>query len=758
MPALTRHAVYEAVKAKLPTSKQRAALSQKLGKPWHHASTEAIAQAIGLEGAPHKPSKNAAHAVSKRYGVAKSFAADAVATKISGADQQHQIQVRQRIVRAVDRAMRAKAKELDRKLTPAEKRKVAVRALHAEVQAIKAGKPEQKPRRGNPKAAAQPVAKNNIVPLPKKPPLTQEAAETLISGAIEHTQKLFDEHRDLLDRVGRDDYGDPDSKAWRITSEDVEAARKKFQLDGKAEPEVRPSEPTGMTIDQITSHEDRAKFAEQEAKEQQAKGNHIGAAAWQEEASKARKAAIQRDLKALDTTQTSLFGVTDHASDMPLFSQPEPEPEPEPAKPRIGQLAQVPTSAIKLDPERFQYKVVHGKAGETGSLTGVKKWDPDIAGIIQVWHDPQDGQDYAVNGHNRAALAQRLQVPTLDVRYIHAKDATEARAIGALTNIAEGHGTALDAAKFFKDSGLTQQDLEARGIPLKSSVATDGVALSQLEPSLFNKVVSGELPQERAVTIGSSGLDHTQQRSLMDLIDQQEKRRKHVTNDTIRELADGVKAAQKSTDTQIDLFGSTEVEKSNAVERASLQAEIKKKLSRAKNLFGTVSSSRAASELEQAGNKIDVDASHQISKEAELALNVFDQLKNQTGPVSDAINRATQRIASGEDRRKVTNDLHQEILTTIPAVLGLSREGPSSKRGETSSVSSALPTAGVGELRSSTNPGSGQPVPGASRRSGSSGNARSTGRGRLDAIARTTGLSKQQIAKAAKKLRGNGAA
>ncbi|WP_146141303.1 hypothetical protein [Stenomitos frigidus] len=130
MTTITRKAVYEAVRAKLPTAKQRAALTQKLGKPWSHASTEAIAQAIGMEATPRKPSKNAAHSVAKRYGVAKTFAADAVATKIAGEDQHHQIQVRQRVVRAINRAMNAKAKELGRKLTPEEKRHIAVKALH----------------------------------------------------------------------------------------------------------------------------------------------------------------------------------------------------------------------------------------------------------------------------------------------------------------------------------------------------------------------------------------------------------------------------------------------------------------------------------------------------------------------------------------------------------------------------------------------------------------------------------------------------
>ncbi len=151
MPVLTRQAVFAAVKNKLPTAKQRAALSTRLGKPWTHASTDEIARAVGLASTPKPPSKGFAHSVAKRYGVAKTFAADSVAAKVAGADQSKKVAIRQRIVRAVDRNLRAKAKELGRKLTPAEKRAIAVKSLHAEVQAIKAGKPEQKPQHhGNP--------------------------------------------------------------------------------------------------------------------------------------------------------------------------------------------------------------------------------------------------------------------------------------------------------------------------------------------------------------------------------------------------------------------------------------------------------------------------------------------------------------------------------------------------------------------------------------------------------------------------------
>jgi len=41
------------------------------------------------------------------------------------------------------------------------------------------------------------------------------------------------------------------------------------------------------------------------------------------------------------------------------------------------------------------------------------------------------------------------------VRHIVAKDEAEARAVGARQNIAEGRGTPVDAAKFFRETGIT---------------------------------------------------------------------------------------------------------------------------------------------------------------------------------------------------------------------------------------------------------------------------------------------------------------
>lgn len=337
-----------------------------------------------------------------------------------------------------------------------------------------------------------------------------------------------------------------------------------------------------------------------------------------------------------------------------------------PKPPQPGAVAEVDPSAILADPKRFQYKLLgeHTATGEVGSLSGVKKFDRNLAGVIQAWIDPADGKTYVVNGHNRLALAKRLGADKVTVRYLDVKDAQEARAVGALTNIAEGRGNAVDAAKFFKDSGLTKDDLDRKGIPMREKIATDGIALSKLDDSLFRKVIDGEIPTERAVIIGGSGLDHQQQRSLVKLVDDQSKKRK-ITNEVLTELVDTVKASQQQTTTQFDLFGASQAVVDNTLERASLQAAIKKRLGREKKLFGTVGKSTAAQQLAQAGNVIDVASSQKVSKDASATLSVFDQLKNQSGGISKAINDAANQIQQGGDRKKVETDLYKQILQMV---------------------------------------------------------------------------------------------
>lgn len=333
-------------------------------------------------------------------------------------------------------------------------------------------------------------------------------------------------------------------------------------------------------------------------------------------------------------------------------------------------IAEVEVDKLKVDPKRFQYKILgaQNSTGTVGSLSGVKKWDPNLAGIIQIWQDPKDRQVYVINGHNRTERAKSLGVKTMTAKFIKADSAQEARAVGALTNIAEGRGNSLDAAKFFRDSGLSKQDLENKGIPMREKIATDGLALSSLSEPLFNRVVQGTLPEQRAVTIGQSLKDHKQQQELIDLIEKEEKRGRKINNDTIAELTDMVVGAPKITESQgglFDLLGFSPETRSLAVEKAQLQASIKRQLSREKKLFGVVGKSKAAQDLAKAGNQINVEESAQISDTAAKALDSFDKEKNLSGEVSRSINEAAERIANGENAKKVEKETYERVLASL---------------------------------------------------------------------------------------------
>jgi len=113
---------------------------------------------------------------------------------------------------------------------------------------------------------------------------------------------------------------------------------------------------------------------------------------------------------------------------------------------------------LSLDPNRFQYKLKTDAAGVTDTLKGLK-WDPDLAQLIQVWRDPENGKTYVVNGHHRFDLARANGLSKVEVRMLDAPTAEKARSIGAHQNIAGGQGTALDAAKYMRDSKLKPEGL-----------------------------------------------------------------------------------------------------------------------------------------------------------------------------------------------------------------------------------------------------------------------------------------------------------
>lgn len=320
-----------------------------------------------------------------------------------------------------------------------------------------------------------------------------------------------------------------------------------------------------------------------------------------------------------------------------------------------------PISELNLDPKRFQYKIIHGSTGSTGSLNGVRVWNNGLAGIVMVWQDKKDQKVYVVNGHNRITLAKSLDVEYVTVRFLDCETSKEARQIGAIANIAEGRGTALDAAKVFKDSKWDIHDLRNAGIPIKESVASNGLSLSKLSNFLFDKCVQGDLVLDWGIAIGSKLTDHDQQTDLYKLLQSEGKKRK-ITADTIGELAEIILAAETQDTQETTLFGTAIFNGSLALERAEIQSYIKQRLSREGRLFSTVATSRNCLELARGNNSIDTATSKAIAGRTKNALVIFDELKNLSGALSTAINQAVKAIANGGNATKIKESLYSQVL------------------------------------------------------------------------------------------------
>lgn len=138
------------IKEKFKTPQARRNLVSGKSK-WFHASNAQLREILGEK--PPTPSKqsantkaiNKAKGAIKRSGFAKTHVAERVAANLEG----DKIKAKHRILRAINRELKSQELAKKGKLTPQEKRAIAIKAIKAEVALIKAGKAEAKGRRKN---------------------------------------------------------------------------------------------------------------------------------------------------------------------------------------------------------------------------------------------------------------------------------------------------------------------------------------------------------------------------------------------------------------------------------------------------------------------------------------------------------------------------------------------------------------------------------------------------------------------------------
>ncbi|KKL81320.1 hypothetical protein LCGC14_1995940, partial [marine sediment metagenome] len=336
-------------------------------------------------------------------------------------------------------------------------------------------------------------------------------------------------------------------------------------------------------------------------------------------------------------------------------------------------IVRAPTASLRMDPVRFQFKQL-GTEGISRELEDVP-FSEQLAGVVSVWRDPADGETYVVNGHHRVELAQRRDVKELNVQFIEAETAEEARAIGAFMNIAEGKGTPVDVAKFLRDQEATLADLAEQGVSIRGQLARKGVALSRLTPDIFNEVAAGKVSERWGVAIGEVLEDPALQREALKAV-----RGSRLSEPEVREVARQVQAAGTEEVTQETLFGTETDTESLFVQRAQIATALKRKIAQDRRLFGFVSRAGRAEELGRAGETtIDVDAAKGLAETSATAEEVFGRLYTRSGPVASLVTEAARRIVHGETVKAVVADIYDEVGEALQAeaavATGPMREG-----------------------------------------------------------------------------------
>lgn len=334
-----------------------------------------------------------------------------------------------------------------------------------------------------------------------------------------------------------------------------------------------------------------------------------------------------------------------------------------PAEAKRAAVQSMKVSDIEIDPQRFQFRIGKSKLGTTGRLAGVEKWEPSFAGIVAVWKDPADGKTYVVNGHHRLALASKTGRESLEVRFIEAESAEEARAKGAMINIAEGQATAMETAKVFRDMDVTADQLREQGLKITENVAAGGIALAQLDQNVWNAVVAGEIPEAWGVSIGEHVADEANQRKLYQMLKKRRKAGKKTTPGMVNEMAQMVKEAPLVKEAQMGLGG--DLFKSLAPIVASIREDVRTALGQTKRLLATVTREGAVGILARYGTHVDVESAEGQKRLAAVMMERFDIVKKTDAAVREVIHAGAERQDGGAKHAEIVRQVTADVTRLL---------------------------------------------------------------------------------------------
>ena len=338
--------------------------------------------------------------------------------------------------------------------------------------------------------------------------------------------------------------------------------------------------------------------------------------------------------------------------------------------PSYSQVRETPVDDVGTDPVRFQFKAAGiGKTGTTGSLKSAASYDPLFGKIVSVWRDPQTNQLFVVNGHNRLDLARRSGTKSILTWEIDAATAEEARAIGAMENIAEGQGTPWDAAKIMRDMGINAEEMVRRNIDVTKGVAEKGVALSRLPQDVFEQGVTGKLTLDKAVALGSEKLDDAVVRDVAAAAT-----KNGWSAEKILQAMQEAKFAQTSGPSGGGVLPGFEsmFTTSNFGTMLDVRTEAFKALREEMTALTSLAMAGRKGVIESAGNVVNVAGSQAAKGQAQVAVDVFNRVTGYTGPVRDLLNEMAGQVGGKRTAKAVVN----ENLVRLKAAIEDEMKGP----------------------------------------------------------------------------------
>ncbi|MFA7504278.1 MAG: LPD23 domain-containing protein [Burkholderiaceae bacterium] len=366
------------------------------------------------------------------------------------------------------------------------------------------------------------------------------------------------------------------------------------------------------------------------------------------------------------------------AAEDPIEPPPmRPDPVPEATGRRLADDAPAPPARFRMDAKpvtmrevaaaelvtdagTFQFKAGGDVEGATGRLAGVRQWDPLAAGRIIVF-ERVDGALVIADGHQRLSLAKRLEgdghepisLQAVVFREADGWTPSDVRALAAKKNLQEGSGTVIDAARVIRE----RPGILDSSVPLGTEAMRQARALAKLSDEALAAVINGEIAPNHAAVIGDLVRDRSQHAGLVRRLIEGEPANVREARHMVADLMQvGARAEAHRT-----LLG--------ADARALIPARAKV-LDRAVRLFREDARifsliSREARRIEQAGNRLAVDANADRALTGEAVVALIEDLAVRDGPVSELLDEAARALEAGTKVKAAAQDFVDAVRGVI---------------------------------------------------------------------------------------------